>query len=124
MRSLAESVESGAGEQLRAAHHPIEMIDRHCLRFGDAVDVDVQGHAVLDALIHQTSASSPGRLSISRRMLRFELRLAPRSWTATLPSGLQAARRMRLLSECWARVGHILSARPFPAATETQMWQF
>ena len=54
MRSLAESVERGSGEELRAAHHPIEMIDRHCLGFGDAVDVDVEGHAVFDTLIHQS----------------------------------------------------------------------
>ena len=59
MRTLAEPVERGAGEQLRATHHPVEMIDRDRLGLGDAVDVDIERHAIFDALLHQAPHRLP-----------------------------------------------------------------
>ena len=60
MRPLAETVEGCAGKQLRPAHHPIEMTDRHGLGLGDAVHIDIERHQIFDALVDQT----PHRLAV------------------------------------------------------------
>ena len=42
-RALAETVDGGTGEQLRAAHHLREVVDGHSLGLGHAMDVHVGG---------------------------------------------------------------------------------
>ena len=51
--ALAEAVERRAREELRAPHHPFEVLDRHGLALGDTVHVDIGREAVLDALAAQ-----------------------------------------------------------------------
>ena len=90
VRSLAEAVQGGAGEQLRAAHHPVEMIDRHGLGLGDAVHVDIERHAIFHALLHETSHRLRWVLRMSGR--GFDLRSA-RYLIHGRPISLQACNR-------------------------------
>ena len=83
VRALAETVEGGAGKELGAAHHPVEMSDRHRLRLGDPVGVDIKGHAILDPLVDETLHRLPllsrvsfllrsGRSFVHGRLLSFK----------------------------------------------------
>ena len=53
LRSLTQSIERSAGEELRATHHPLEMMQRYGLRLWDAVHVDIGREAVVHALTLQ-----------------------------------------------------------------------
>ena len=49
-----KTVEGGAGEELGTAHHPVEMAHRYGLGLGDAMSIDIEGHAIFHALGHET----------------------------------------------------------------------